>query len=168
MSYVSAKEKMFHRWQMLIQERVTHPTMNMCAAAKPFLLSICRTHNSISMSSPPRIFTWGDSYLFIYLSACGRKGWWNSKWSTIYVGIIIWKWYSQATVLLWSRCYWIDGSEVTGSSGNRLSWMICISLQARRVTSRPRPYLRVVSLLYEPLGAHASHKHALTGIGQSK
>ena len=65
---------------------------------------ICRTLDSISFSSPRRYIDWRTSiYLFICLPVCGPKVWWNSERSAIYVGIIIWKCYSQATVLLRSR-----------------------------------------------------------------
>lgn len=121
----------------------------------------------LAFPHPFNIFAW-EMYLFIYFSACGPKGWWNSQRSAIYAGIIIWKWYSQASVLLRSSRYWIDNSEVTGSGGNRLSWMICFSSIARRVTSPARPYLRVVSRLYQPLGVCTFHTQALTGISQSE
>lgn len=105
--------------------------------------------HSFPLASPHLFNIFFSRCLFIYrfLPACGPKGWWNSERSAIYVGIIIWKWYSQATVSLRSSSHWIDSGEVSGSGGNRLSWMICFSFQARRVTSQTRPYLRVVSLL---------------------
>lgn len=103
--------------------------------------------HSISLAFPHPFTIILFIYLFIYSPACGPKGWWNSKRSAIYVAIIIWKWYSQATVLLRSSRYWIDSSEVSGSSGNRLSSMICFPFQTRRFTIQPWPYLLVVSPL---------------------
>lgn len=112
---------------------------------KHSLLHMCRTLHSISFSSPLQCIRLRSFiYLFIYLPACGPKGWWNSKWSAIYVGIMIWKWYSRATVLLRRRPYWIDNEWLAAEGIDCPEWF-AFSSQARSVTSQARPYLRAVS-----------------------
>lgn len=104
----------------------------------------CRTRRSISFPSALQCAHLRTSfYLFIRLPACGPKGWRNSKRSAIYVGIMIWKWYSQATVLLRSGRYWIDRKWLA-AEGIDCPERFAFSSRASSITSQARPYLRTV------------------------
>lgn len=109
----------------------SHPTMTATTATKHFLLHMCRTLHSISFSSPLQCIRLRRFFLFIYLFAsmwskrlmkqqvvCHLCR--NNDMEMVFTGHFV---APERPVLNWQ--------QVTGSRGNRLSWMICFFLPSQ-------------------------------------
>lgn len=153
----------FYLCQLLFPRNLTcspelgssHPTMNTTTATKHFLLPMCGTLHSISFPSPLQYICLRS--LFIFMSAsmwskrlmkqhaachlCGNN--YMEMVFTSHCGAPMWP-CIELTAVKWLAAEGIDCPE----------WF-AFPLRAMRVISHAWPYLRVVSLLYQPLGAHA-------------
>lgn len=109
----------------------SHPTMTATTATKHFLLHMCRTLHSISFSSPLQCIRLRSFYLFIYLFA----SMWSKRLMKQQVVCHLCR-NNDMEMVFTGHCVAparpvLNWQQVTGSRGNRLSWMICFFLPSQ-------------------------------------